>query len=781
MESSSSQSERPSRRRALHFDADENGVSRPLVTRPGRSRGHLHRVDPYASIASGSASFQSSFSSGSGVRPSASPSAAPLGNNAPSPSVSFDLPGANKFKVSGYSENDTDEHSLADSSISSSSRSSSSLSTNANINVKSNASIRSPELKTGTGISGPSRSNYNRVTVSRSLSWADAINVARSQAAEHDDDIAPRSVSVSPLSLPVPLPGHDAPVIGIGIGPMNHHHPLQKDVLPVALNGKNGQSLSLQKLVQQRGMSRAIQYTLRIQSKRIKSVMSKNRCLSNVSSFHRIVIFAMPLALIVYSGAGGMIAKHTAKKIDKVTKPRGFSWSPDRRLNNRQCVLNMFIDKQEPDEFNPDYEEVKPGAKNKDGTPKLFPSPPKLEPGTYRTKGQVDIISRFIASIADSYRPNLDTQQHLVFAGSRDGGHLAEEALKAWPPRGKYRTKLYVVADDETAPTVKPRDHSDRALQYGPVDSIEQRFQNHRMSSQIHIFDSTGEKAGLVNSYVDDDDVATSMEEEMFHVQDDDTFGSDVTAVDDDAVIEAKNRITEKRRAMEEDADGNSESSGLDAKYSPSTYFSLKKLLNPYLERSDDGPESLAISTETSVEKNKHLIPYLHVDGTSSDRQFSILHSARPFLLDGTISVVGVENSGDMDVRDIIEFFHSVRYKTFLLGKRQVMRIDHLCDETLDDLMNHPFITPKKPSLFRRALQKAGIVSKDYYIEMEHPHPDHHLVYPPFFVAFPRGRASFEEMTIQHMYDLFGGAGGGGQIATANDRKAPTKKKKSSS
>jgi len=725
-------------------------------------------VDPYAAIASGSVSFHSSLGSGSRVRSAvAVPVAVPL-----RASVSFDLPGASKSRVyNNYAESDIDEHSLAESSISSSSRSSSSLSgsTNANVNVNSNASIHSQELKTG--ISGPSRSNYKRVTVSRSISWADVINVARSPAAEHDDNIAPQSMP------PLLVPDHDAPVIGIGIGPMNHHHPLQKDVLPVSLNGNNGKSLSLQKLVEQRGMSRAIQYTLRIQSKRIKLVMSRNKLLSNVSSFHRIIIFAMPLALIAFSGAGGVIAKHTAKKIDKLTQPRGFSWSPDRRLNNRQCVINMFIDKQDPDEFNPDYEEVKPGAKNKDGTPKLFPSPPKLEPGTYRTKGQVQVISRFIASIADSFRPILDTQQHLVFAGSRDGGHLAEEALKAWPPRGKYRTKLYVIADDENAPTVNPRDHSDRALQYGPVDSIEQRFQNHRMSSQIHIFDSTGEKAGLVNSYVDDDDVAISMEEEMFHVQDDDTFGADVTVVDDDAVIDAKNRATKKRRAMEDDADAGS--SGLDAKHTPASYFSLKKLLNPYLERGDDGPESLSISTNTVVEKNKHLIPYLHVDGTSSDQQFSILNSARPMLLDGTISVVGVENSGDMDVRDIIDFFHSVRYKTFLLGKRQVMRIDHLCDETLDDLMNHPFITPKKPSLFRQALQKLGIVTKDYHVEMEHPHPEHHLVYPPFFVAFPRGRASFEEMTIQHMYDLFGGGGGGGQIATANDRKAPTKKKKS--
>ena len=50
------------------------------------------------------------------------------------------------------------------------------------------------------------------------------------------------------------------------------------------------------------------------------------------------------------------------------------------------------------------------------------------------------------------------------------------------------------------------------------------------------------------------------------------------------------------------------------------------------------------------------------------------------------------------------------------------------------------------------------------------------MLFPAFFVALPKGRHSKEEMTIQHMYDLFGG--GGGQVATANDRKAPGKKKK---
>jgi hypothetical protein len=33
-----------------------------------------------------------------------------------------------------------------------------------------------------------------------------------------------------------------------------------------------------------------------------------------------------------------------------------------------------------------------------------------------------------------------------------------------------------------------------------------------------------------------------------------------------------------------------------------------------------------------------------------------------------------------------------------------------------------------------------------------------------------------EEMAIQHMYDLFSGEEGGGQVKTANDRKTPPKK-----
>lgn len=438
-----------------------------------------------------------------------------------------------------------------------------------------------------------------------------------------------------------------------------------------------------------------------------------------------------------------------------MTKMPQFQWSPNRRLNNRGCVLNMFIDKQEPDEFNPDYKKIKPGEKNKDGTPKL-PTPPKLEKGSYRTEGQVKVIMRFISSIADSFRPILDMQQHVVFTGARDGGHLADQALKMWPPRGKYRTKLYVIADDEDAPSMSERDHSDRALQYGPIDAIEQRFQNHKYSQYIHVFDSKGQKAGLVNSYVDDDDVAQIMEEEMFHLEDDE-FGPDISSVDDDTVMDTNS---------------------LDGKVTGTDFFSLKKLMNPYLERGEDEEREFLAERLEAVNRTNHAIPYFHVDGTSQLRQFDVLQSAKPLILDKTISVVGVENTPDTDFDELIDFFHTVNMKTFLLGKSQIMRIDHLCRETLDDLIAHPNITPKRPGPIRRLLQRLKFIPPDPLAHVVHPHPNNDLLFPPFFVALPRGRTSKEEMTIQHMYDLFGGGGGGGQIATANDRKAPDKKKK---
>ena len=763
---SSSQPDLVTRRRALHFDADAAANNnRPLVTRPGRSRGHLHRVDPYLATQAQDTDNAQSLS---------------LLQTLPrlTPVSSFNDAGsvASSHASTGGLSHAADHAvaSIADSSShSSSSSSSSSSSPGRNNGVDTDKTRITPKKRVA--------------SVSRSISWANAINVGHSRVASASASVSTDVAANTSTSTSTPIAN-----IGIGIGSINHHHPLKQDVLPTttaaAQAALSKASPSIHTLVTQRGLNGAVQYTLRLQSRRLSSAIAKRKFAKNISSQHRILILVLPFALIFFSGLGRNLTKHTSKKIDKITQPPGFKWTPDRRLNNRKCVLNMFIDKQEPDEFNPDYKAVKPGEKNKDGTPKLHPSQPKLEPGTYRTKGQTEVILRFISSIADSFRPNLKIQQHLVFAGARDGGHLAEEALKLWPPRGRYRTKLYVIADSEDAPALKNRDHSDRALEYGPIDAIEQRFQNHKKSSQVHIFDNEGQKAGLVNSFIDDDDVAMVMEEEMFHVEDDE-FGSDVNlgAVDDDVVVDAKKQKIGKGRRTE---GGGEAGDGQEAR---ATYFSLKKLLRPYLDRDGDGDGNNANDNDNAdtngrqvqvaaslanINSTQHGIPYLHVDGTTAAQQFAILQSAKPFLLDKTVSIVGVENSGDMDVDDLIEFFHSVDYKTFLLGKRQVMRIDHLCRETLDDLMGHPFISPKKPGFVRKILQKLNIVSRDHYASMEHPHPNHHMIYPPFFVAFPRGRTSKEEMTIQHMYDLFGGSGGGGMIATANDRKAPTKKKK---
>jgi hypothetical protein len=196
-----------------------------------------------------------------------------------------------------------------------------------------------------------------------------------------------------------------------------------------------------------------------------------------------------------------------------------------------------------------------------------------------------------------------------------------------------------------------------------------------------------------------------------------------------------------------------------------STYPDLRLML-PFEEEDEDG---------------EIVVPYLHVDGMSMAHQMQVLEAARSLLQDKTVVVVGIEHSPDMDARSLIAFFKEVQYKTFFLGARQVARIDNLCDEVLDDVLDHPSVSPPQPSFARRMFIKIGVISDDE-LRIAPKTPSEELSLnkrretPPFFVAMPRGRKNREEMTIQHMYDLFGGyGGGGGQIKTANDRKAPGK------
>eukprot|EP00957_Ditylum_brightwellii_P091097 6935325-Ditylum_brightwellii.AAC.1 len=80
---------------------------------------------------------------------------------------------------------------------------------------------------------------------------------------------------------------------------------------------------------------------------------------------------------------------------------------------------------------------------------------------------------------------------------TRDSGHLAEQALKHWPPRGSYRTQVHIIADDR----MKDTDEED-VLEYKPLDEIEAWFKG---KPNTHIFDRQG-FAGLER----DDDKAPS-------------------------------------------------------------------------------------------------------------------------------------------------------------------------------------------------------------------------------------------------------------------------------
>ena len=433
---------------------------------------------------------------------------------------------------------------------------------------------------------------------------------------------------------------------------------------------------------------------------------------------------------------------------ERATRPRPWAWSAGvalpgmktverRNLAGRNCVMNYFIEKQPPDEYDPDYQ--KPELDPETKLPKPI-KPVKIIDGTYRTKGQVHVISRFIEAVADSFRSNTNIRQHLIFTESRDSGHLAYEAIRHWPPRGKHRTTVHVVASDALPPDGPARD-SARALGYGSLGDIEERF---RGNDRARIYDRDGNLAGVsdVGPDTDDDEVLEAAELE----------------VPDSETVELRLKSGRKLGGR-----GWRNTTLLPDGTRP--YPSLRAML-PF-EDEDEGDGDI-------------VVPYLHVDGTRMSDQMLVLESARSLLEDNVIVVVGIEHSPDLDPRALIDFFRQVKYKTFFLGARQVARIDNLCDEVLSDVLDHPSVKQPGGSVLRRLFIDLGLVSGD---ELRisggggaSPEGARRRETPPFFVAMPRGRRNREEMTIQHMYDLFGGyGGGGGQIKTANDRKAPGK------
>ena len=426
---------------------------------------------------------------------------------------------------------------------------------------------------------------------------------------------------------------------------------------------------------------------------------------------HRWGVILLSLFVLFYA----IYHPHTQKKLNHLTEGPEWKWNKQRNLSNRQCSMNLFIEKQEKDEFNPDFKEDK----------KKPPKAPKLEKNSHRTEGQALVIKRFIGAVADSFRSNKNIFQHLIFANSRDNGELAQAAMGQWPPRGSFRTQVHVLS---AAPNAKK---SLDGLEYGPLQGIEETFQNHANAKNVHIYDHQGQRAGLKPTDADDDEYG-----DEFMIDDDNT------AMDFEELIQTDDDAIKFNETLK--------------------YPHFKKLLQPLMEEYDE---------------IEHVVPYLHVDGENAKQQMHVLESARSLLMTNSIVTVGVEHAPNLDVWELIDFFKSVNYKTFMLGKRQTARIDHLCPEILQDILNHPHLKREKKTWIRSTLEYFKILKQKPPTDNMHLMPDHFQT-PPFFVAMPRGRRSKEEMTIQHMYDLFGGlGGGGGQIATANDRKAPGKKK----
>jgi len=398
--------------------------------------------------------------------------------------------------------------------------------------------------------------------------------------------------------------------------------------------------------------------------------------------------------------------------LEPLLKPPEWDWKGNRNLHGRQCVMNLFIEKQPPDEFDPDYKVMKPkvdkdAPKSKKPPKKpLVPQlePPKIAPDTYRTKGQLHVISRMISSVADSFRSNITMSQHLIFTGVRDGGHLAQRALGYWPPRGQFPTTLHIITDQYLNSTSGKED----PLQYRHLEQIEKRFQG---SEQVFIYDHHGNAAGSIGY---DDDA----------MHDPDDF-PDLNMINFNFT-------------------NSSEVS--------TTYPELRSLL-PRGERA-----------------RRITVPYLHIDATTPQQQMTILNAAKSMFADELVTVVAIENAPGTDPFQLLDFFKEHKYKTFFLGSRQISRIDHLCEEILAEILSHPYITPQAPNRIVALLRFLNIIETP-------PKKEKTWRYPPFFIAMPARRAHRQAMQIQHMYDLFGGyGGGGGQIKTANDRKAPGKK-----
>jgi len=133
------------------------------------------------------------------------------------------------------------------------------------------------------------------------------------------------------------------------------------------------------------------------------------------------------------------------------------------------------------------------------------------------------------------------------------------------------------------------------------------------------------------------------------------------------------------------------------------------------------------------------VIPYLHVGGQRMRDQLDILDGAVPLFLNQSIATVGVEHTIDVDVDVLLQFFNSMNYRTYFLGKNHLVRIDNLCESVLHSIINRPE--------FKIPLSTSDPMKSNKY--------RYHIA-PAFYVALAGDRFEAEVRSIQHAYDMLG-------------------------
>merc|ERR1712232_1328658 len=267
--------------------------------------------------------------------------------------------------------------------------------------------------------------------------------------------------------------------------------------------------------------------------------------------------------------------------------------------------------------------------------------------GTLMSEYEGKIIKRFLLAVAGIFRADKKSTQHLLFSGLKNGGYLANIASMSWPikKRGEQEKVLLHLIDDN---------EENVELTFNEiVDNFESKGKVHkdiRVHNLKNIDRLLPNGENIDGSLLEKDEIVKQKK---------------VSA----SWFSYSGQHTEKERRTKE-----------------SELHDVSSII-----RTSSNPNN------NSTEKT--IIPYFHVGGQRMSKQLDLLEGAAPLFLNQSIVTVGIEHSVDMDIDALLHFFNSLNYRTYLLGKYHLVRIDNICKSILNDIMERPeFKVPQSSS-----------------------------------------------------------------------------------